>query len=181
LYAAKPSEAAYKQALAIDPDNLDARLGMAKLRLLGGDAPRAVAAYRDAEAAYRRRPYLAQEKLCEAKIGLGRAYLLPGPERSLDKARMALEEAVAMDPEDPEAEFHLGKLYLEIDQTARARDALSRAVELDPEFAEAHFYLAEASRDEDSARARRGYERYVDLAPGGEHFKAAKKALESLK
>ena len=177
---AKPAEQAFDTALKIDPDNVDARLGLAKLRLLAGDGTRAVAAYSAAEASYHKRSYLAQEKLVEAKIGMGRAYLLPGAEHASDKARKALEEAVATDPEDPEAQYYLGRLYLDIKETARAKDALARAVELDPQFADAHYFLAEAIRDNDHGRAKRAYEKYCELAPKGEHFKAAKKALESL-
>jgi tetratricopeptide (TPR) repeat protein len=177
---AKPAEQAFDTALKIDADSVDARLGMAKLRLLAGDGPRAVAAYSAAETSYRKRSYLAQEKLVEAKVGIGRAYLLPGAEHASDKARKAFEEAVATDPEDPEAQYYLGRLYLDIKETGRAKDALARAVELDPQFADAHYYLAEAIRENDHGRAKRAYEKYCELAPKGEHFKAAKKALESL-
>ena len=69
---------------------------------------------------------------------------------------------------------------LDIKETPRAKDALTRAVELDPQFADAHYFLAEAIRENDHGRAKKAYEKYCELAPKGEHFKAAKKALESL-
>src|SRR5262249_32078264 len=74
---AKLSEAAFQQAVAIDPDSVDARLGLAKLKLLAGDAARAATAYRDAETAYKRRSYPAHAQLGDAKNRLGRAYPLP--------------------------------------------------------------------------------------------------------
>jgi tetratricopeptide (TPR) repeat protein len=178
---ARASEVAFQKAAQIDPENVDARLGMAKLRLLAGDAMHAAVLYHDAEALYHRRPYLAPEKLTEIQIGLGRAYLMPGPTHAVDRAKKALEAAVAADPQDPEVQYYLGRLYLESGQIGRARDALARAVELDPEFADAHFTLAEVVRATDAARARRGYERYLALMPQGEHAKAARKALETLK
>jgi cytochrome c-type biogenesis protein CcmH/NrfG len=175
---ARASEAALTAAIAVEPDNVDARLSLGKLRLLMGDAPRALALYRDAEAAYRRHPYLAQEKLVEVKVGMGRALVAPGPERAPDKARQALEEAIGLDPEDPEAQFQLGRVLVESGELARGRDALARATELDPEYADAHFFLAEAWKPSDAGRARKSFTRYLELAPRGEHAKAAKKALE---
>ncbi|MBI5478431.1 MAG: tetratricopeptide repeat protein, partial [Deltaproteobacteria bacterium] len=179
---AKVAEAAYTAALREDPEHVEALLGLGQLHLLMRDrSTQAIATFTRALAAYEKRPYLGKAKHAAIQVGLGRAYLLAGPQRNPERARAALEGAVADAPGDPDAHLHLGRYRLGEGDLERAAASAARALALDPGLADAHFVLAEAVVKSDPRRARAAYTEYLRLARDGPHAAAARQALERLK
>jgi lipopolysaccharide biosynthesis regulator YciM len=179
---AAAAEAAYGAALKADPTNVEALAGLGTLYLLMPDrAGPAVATFERALAAWETRQFLGKAKRAQLQIGLGRAYLLAGPRRDPEKARVALAAAVADTPADAEAHLHLGRCLLAQNDARGAVASLARAIALDPQLADAHFSLGEALAGTDPARARAAYEAYLRLAKDGAHAALARLALDRLK
>jgi Tfp pilus assembly protein PilF len=179
---AKAAETAFTAALREDPEHVEALVGLGQLYLLMSDrSTQAIATYTRALAAYEKRPYLGKAKRATIQVGLGRAFLLAGPQRNPERARAALEGAVADGPGDPDAHLHLARYRLGEGDATRAAAAAVRALGLDPGLADAHFVLAEAVAKTDAPRARAAYTEYLRLAKDGPHASAARRALERLK
>jgi cellulose synthase operon protein C len=179
---AKAAEAAYSAALRDDPDHVEAHLGLGQLYLLMKDrSTQAITTFTRALAAYEKRPYLGKAKRASIQVGLGRAFLLAGPQRNPERARTSLEGAVADAPVDAEAHLHLGIYRLGEGDLQKAAASAARALALDPGSAEANFVLAESVVKTDPRRARAAYTEYLRLAKDGPHASAARQALEKMK
>jgi predicted Zn-dependent protease len=176
------SEAAYQAVLKQDPAQVDALAGLGQLYLLmPGRAAQAAGMFERALAEWQRRQYLGKPKRAQLQVGLGRALLLDGPRRDLEKARATLLAALADGPADADAHYYLGRCYLAQGDAAQAAASLGRARDLDPQLADAHFYAGEALAKADAARARAAYQEYLRLAKDGGHAAAARAALDRLK
>jgi tetratricopeptide (TPR) repeat protein len=124
------AEADYRRALAIDPEDTVARLGLAQILLhnkkSGGEAAehfeRLWAARRDATVA----------------VGLAKSWYLAG---RLDKARRLLDDWLSAHPQDALALAERGQLALAEDATEDAVTHLRRAVAQSPHLYDAHYTL----------------------------------------
>lgn len=94
-----PALEAYEKALALDPNYPGVYLNLGNNAYQRGEPHEALALYRKEKGAANTTLYLTQ---------LGRAYADLG---KTDSARIAFEEALAMDPEDPAAYMWLGQSY----------------------------------------------------------------------
>jgi tetratricopeptide (TPR) repeat protein len=173
------AEAAFAAALRQDPGNVEALVGLGQLYLMMPDrSVQAIETFEKALVAWDQRPYVGRPRRAQIRVGLGRAYLMAGPQRHPVKARAALAAAVEDAPTSPVAQYHLGRSYLADGDAERAAATFARAVQLDPRLAEAHFFGGEALRAREPGRARAAYQQYLRLAPGGEHAAAARRALD---
>jgi Tfp pilus assembly protein PilF len=113
--------------------------------------------------------------LSEARGWLGRAFYF---NNELAKARVALEDAVRLDPSNADAHFHLGLLFVDQGNLAQARTAFQHATEVNVGLADAWFFYGDTSRQlGDKAKANLGYQTYLKLAPKGDYASEAKKYL----
>jgi tetratricopeptide (TPR) repeat protein/peroxiredoxin len=95
---------------------------------------------------------------------LGNAYR---SQKRWDEARRVLERAVEVAPQDPEANYGLGMVFAQADDTSRAYDYLRRALQARPVYPEALnnlgvLYLVTQRRDEAVA----SFEQCIRAAPG---------------
>jgi Flp pilus assembly protein TadD len=96
--------------------------------------------------------------------------LLRQAEQALEKedfaaAAKALEEYVALRPEDAIAHFHLGYAYTGLNRREDAQREYARAAELDPKMTAAHLNLGLLHLDHDAAAAVRPLSKVVELNP----------------
>ena len=77
----------------------------------------------------------ALEPTAENLIALGKLYRQTG---SADQALMALEQAMGIDPERPDAYMLIASLYLQQGDLSRARSFYEHALQRDSQFAEAY-------------------------------------------
>jgi Flp pilus assembly protein TadD len=89
---------------------------------------------------------LAVLQVARAEAGPVRRYLLLGAaflqRNDLPLARHHLEQAAALDPDDPEALAYLAHTLDRLGETVAARSALEQASILDPDSTIAHYFLA---------------------------------------
>jgi predicted Zn finger-like uncharacterized protein len=94
----------------------------------------------------------------------------------------AYDEALALQPSQPEAHVARGRTLLEMGNRDGAVGAFQRALELNPRYSVAEFWLGEAQRRAGRrADAIHAYEQYLELAPDGNQAEAARQALKTLK
>jgi tetratricopeptide (TPR) repeat protein len=107
---ASEAEAAYRQALSVDPAHVDSRVNLGRLR-------HAAAALAEAEALYRQAVDLAPDHAI-AHFNLG---VVLEDRGACDEAIEAYKRALALDPALGEAHFNLARLY---EQNGDAQSAL---------------------------------------------------------
>jgi Flp pilus assembly protein TadD/peroxiredoxin len=95
---------------------------------------------------------------------LGNAYRA---QKRWDEARKTLEHAVAVGPEDPEANYSLGMVCAQLDDTRGAEEYLQRALKLRPDYPEALnnlgvLFLRTQRRDQAVAT----FQQCMQVAPG---------------
>lgn len=162
------AEAAYREALRLEPDFVPAMMNGAMLAHRQGRAGEAEALFRKAIAAA---PAVAQSEqelkqfLAEAWYSLGLLLAEAGSSR-MAEAAAALEESTRHDATRPATYYNLGLARQQLGQWPAAATALARAVELEPAnprnlFALALVYLEQG----DLPRARETVSRLVQLAP----------------
>lgn len=111
----------FLRILAVDPQNVRAKLGVAEVFLATGEPDKAAATFRDVGQL--------EEVRAQALQGEGIALLAAG---HLTEARERLEEAVASDPSLWRAWNALGQIYDSERQWADSRRSYDRALELKP-------------------------------------------------
>ena len=118
-------------------------------------------------------------QLAAAHTNLG-ALLYRREARAMRRAA-DFEEALRLDPEQPEARYNFANLLDELGEADRAIAEWFRVVGNCPEFADAHFNLAQAlARDGAREPARRHLERYLALDGSGEWAERARELLTEL-
>ena len=98
-----------------------------------------------------------------ALTNLGNAYR---KEKNWDAARQALERAVAIGPQDPEANYSLGMVFAQLNDNEQADEYLQRSLQFRPDYPEALnnlgvLYLRSGRRDEGVA----SFEKSIRVAP----------------
>ena len=147
--------AAYRQAIAIDPDFADAysNLGIALCHL--GRA-------NDAERVLQRAVTL--KPACpKCRVNLGVALTAQG---KLSDAEAAYRQAIALDPINPEAYSNLGGTLRGLGRLADAEKTLRHAIALRPHFADAFSMLGNTLREQGKPiEAEAAYRRAIALNP----------------
>jgi tetratricopeptide (TPR) repeat protein len=127
------AQAQYQEALRLDPDSRNARLGLAALFLEEGNTTQALIHY---QAVLSGNPQDAK-----ALVGTGYVWFTQG--KNADAAA-AYEEALRSNPSLAEAHYRLGELLLRQGSTEKAVSHLKQAVQMDFAYADAHVELGEA-------------------------------------
>lgn len=141
--------AAFQRLAAVNPNDHQARLWIARLHERMGHADRAEAVYRSV--------LLEDPSSVDAMIGVGTTLLARhSPEEAID----FLERAEALSPQNDDILAALGRAHQEAGHTVRALEYLERAVALSP--SEPHVLSLEA--------ARRSYLHRVEARGFGEDF-----------
>lgn len=161
------AEKAFRDALAISPEMVGARVGLA------------ACAYTRANLDEARR--LVQQVLGEDPRNaqaLGLQGLIYWREGNMSEATTVLQKAVRQDPTDSQLQNYLGIVLFERKRGDAAREALRKAVSLDPSNAEARFNLAVVLASGSRPlieEARTHYEEAIRL--GSEHDEALDQIL----
>lgn len=104
--------------------------------------------------------------------------------RQSDRPRRALplyEEALKMDPHDPDALCGMGWAYLDLGKVAAATATFLDVVKHNPRFSDAHLGLGESYRARDMKRdSVKHYRRYLELFPSGPEATVAKRWIGEL-
>ena len=94
------------------------------------------------------------------------------------KAVAVLEQVVADEPSSLQGWLVLSQARYDAGNTGGAKDAAARVLELDPKNAKVHLLLATIAHDaSDKVTMRAEVEKYLELAPNGEHAAEAKALL----
>ncbi|MEZ5363887.1 MAG: tetratricopeptide repeat protein [Bryobacterales bacterium] len=124
----------------------------------------------EAVAEYRKALEKAPPRTLNLHYRLGRALLMESHEpAALEAARKEFEAELALNPNDPVAEYQVAQILQVQQKPDQAATRLERAIELDPNFAEALIALSRNKLDRnDAAGAIALLEKAVALAPKSE-------------
>jgi len=155
------AERAYRMALAMDPNHLEALHGLGVVLLLADRLQEAEAQFAKAVAL--------DPDYGDAYHGLGSARGRQGKfQEALDPLRRALE----IDPDDPNCHLMLGTSLMQLGQLKEGRAHLNQAVRLDERYAEsrplldrADRFLAAGKLEDATIQYRRVLERTPDYLP----------------
>jgi tetratricopeptide (TPR) repeat protein len=122
------------EAIARDPNFDKAYYMLGRAYARRGDLEGALKSYQEAARLHPDPSYF---------LSLGKALAKSGdsfdPDR--DRAIVAYEKALALDPSYAEAHLELGRLFIQMKKLQKARTELERAIELEPDFYEADYLL----------------------------------------
>jgi len=173
IRAGRPDEAqaAYQQALALEPGFDAARLASARLHQQRGELEPASAQLRIV-LAHAPHDAAAAELLGDMALDLGNP----------KEAAQAFERALLAAGDVPSLLLKLARVQIDnLGQLAVAQKTLRRAVRADPKGAEAHYQLGLALKDMNKvAEARTELRLYLELAPKGELAVEARRYLDDL-
>ena len=141
--------AAFRTAVAADPDNAEANFNLGLVLVEGGEVA-------DARALLERAARKVPEWRHEARILLINAYLARQTQSDSQKARKLLNALQAESPHQATLWVEIGRLERVMGRIDAAEDAYRRALALDPGQADAHnnlgWLLASQDREEEAAR-----------------------------
>jgi tetratricopeptide (TPR) repeat protein len=159
------AEAAYEQALALNPDHAAAHNNLGNVYRLRGD-------HQSAETAYKKALEILPS-YAEAMINLATLYSERG---QYAKALVLYQQALPISANREEVYNNLGTHYLRMGEYVRAEEALRQALEIDDGSALIYFNLGGALEGQGSmAQAEAAYEQALrrDPAHAKAHFKLA--------
>ena len=106
----------------------------------------------------------AQQARVKAKSLLDQAVQLA--DKDPQKARSVLLEAIRLDPDNVQAYFKLGLVYVKLKDYPQAIQSYTKAAELDPQFSDIYFNLGFAyGMNGDYAKAEEMYQKVVKMRP----------------
>jgi tetratricopeptide (TPR) repeat protein len=122
------------EAIARDPNFDKAYYMLGRAYARRGDLEGALKSYQEAARLHPDPSYF---------LSLGKALAKSGDsfEPDRDRAIVAYEKALALDPSYAEAYLELGRLFIQMKKLQKARTELERAIELEPDFYEADYLL----------------------------------------
>lgn len=153
--------AAAREAIELDPGNVETRILLYQAYKAMGDNEQATLALEEAQAA----------TPDDTRIGKQIAFIAIEEGRTAD-AIAAYESVTAVDPDDVEAWMSLGSLYAEVQQFDKSEQAYQNVIELNPSEAHQVFYnlgaltMRKGDRsDADTKRAVDAFRKAVDIKP----------------
>lgn len=195
----------YLKSIELDPDEVEAMVGLARLSYTQEDLPRALEWLDKAlevninnhkALAYRGRVLIELGRYSEAIRDLDKArelnsksafvyYLLADAYargKDLTNALRAADQAVKLDPEEPDYRRFRGELRCRAGQLPGAIDDLTAVLKADPRNQEARFWRGEAYRGrKDFKRAAEDYKACIQINEDASLTKLARSRLQSLK
>jgi tetratricopeptide (TPR) repeat protein len=95
---------------------------------------------------------------------LGSVYRLS---KDWEQAREAYQRALALKPDDLDANYHMGVTFLALGQILKAREYANKALELDPNYVWSYILLGDTYRvEKDYVNAEKWYRTTQDIAQG---------------
>lgn len=157
------TEADWRAAVAADPGDLPARLGLAEYLWNRGRRAEADSTFRTFVTAYNRTGEMSADEL----IAVGDALTYLGRERPelLRDAVRAYEEAIDAAPRGTTARIALAELFLDKYDSREAGELLGEALELAPEHPRALLGMARRARFDGSSASFDYVRRALDVAP----------------
>jgi Flp pilus assembly protein TadD/predicted nucleic acid-binding Zn-ribbon protein len=155
------AEDLFREALADDPQDFDAQLGLSSCLYMRGDLPQASASAED----------LASVRPDDPNL-LGLRGLIAWRQGRLGRARQLLSRALEGDPSSARFHNYLGVVHYASGRTRDAEESFVRAIEIDSELEEAYFNLAVLFANSDAAglnQARSFYEHAIQLGRSRHH------------
>jgi tetratricopeptide (TPR) repeat protein len=150
-----PAQAEFRRILAIHPDAVDPRLGLARIAIRLGDYDQAIPIFREV--------LQLDPNNLQAIYNLG---LLRYRAGDYEESTQLLERVIALKPDLPDAHYTLGLAYVRLNQDARAEAEFRKAVELAPQNSQAHFNLAKvylrAGKKDEAEREQETFKKLWD-------------------
>lgn len=168
--ALEKSAEAYRQAVALDPENAQAVMFLGNTLARLGQIEEAASVYES---------FLAKEPdNTNALNQIGYVYLNQGHH---EEALRYFQRYVEAAPDEANAHDSYGEGLLRAGRLEEARREYERAVEINPSFANSYFMLGEVYRQLAlPEEAQAAYERFIELAPGDPRVEPARQAVEDL-
>ena len=133
--------------------------------------------WKKAEEAFRRASELKSNSPV-ALVALGESYWR---QKRYDEAEKTLLEGLKLDEKSWHGHFILARLYLDMENIAKAGPALGRSMQLKPDFAPAHLLAGNILlKLNQQQRALAAYQEYLRLEPKGEFATQARALVEQL-
>lgn len=162
----KEAHGAFQKVLDLSPSDAKAENNLGLIFETEGDTGSALEAYRKAIAWQEKTSQINEQPY----VNLGNLLAEQG---HTEEARVPLEKAVALRPNNAYCRLTLGVFYRKAGQRIKARRELERAIELDPENAVAHYQLGRLYKDlNDTTRAKAEFDKTAELqakASGAKH------------
>jgi Tfp pilus assembly protein PilF len=148
-----PARAEFQRLLALQPESLEARLGLARIAIRLGEYEEATRMFREVLSRDPRNP--------QSLYNLGLIRYRAG---DYSEARDLLGRLLEQMPNHPEGHYVLGLTYSRLGEDSRAEEELRRTISLAPENSQAHFNLAKVLlREGRAAEAEKEQATFVKL------------------
>jgi Flp pilus assembly protein TadD len=165
------AEAAYGEALGLDPANWAYYLNLGLAQKKSGKPEEAAAAFRKA-VELNPESYSANKEAGEVLAKAG----------DFTGAKTFYEKAAGLSPDDPDAQYNLGVCLVNLGDSEAALPRFQKAVELKPDHADAYYQMATILIGQNKVpEARAALERFLALAPEHEKAGIARQLLDFLK
>jgi len=150
-----PAQEEFKRILALHPEAVDPRLGLARIGIRLGDFAMATPYFREVLQIDPNNP--------QALYNLGWLQYRSG---DFTEASGLLERVVAVKADLPDAHYTLGLAYVRLGKDERAETEFKKTLELSPQNSQAHFNLAKlyqrAGRQAEAAREQETFQKLWD-------------------
>ncbi|MCK5243179.1 tetratricopeptide repeat protein [bacterium] len=151
----------FRLAIRVDPDLVEAYLGLASVLLEINEAQNAVVVLREAGVRFSRIPQVL------SNYGLVLLWV-----EEPKQAVKAFKKALRLTPEKPALHFHIGRAYFKDNQFKRAVAAWKQAIALDPKLAAAYNFLGytHAERGKQLKQAEQWIKKALQLDPENGYY-----------
>jgi predicted Zn-dependent protease len=159
-------------------DALHANLGLGRVDLASNDYVQAEGAFRAALQAWEKGPY-GEDDRTEARVGLARVLYV---RKALPEMIKILQECLTDDPQAPEPHYWLARAHQDQGDVDKARAQADKASELDDAYADAFLLVGDLNKGQkDKSKAKKAYQRFLELQPDSPQAKKVKQAIAQLK
>lgn len=165
----------FRAALQKNPRDPDIHFNFANALYRLGQLKEALREYRRAFALY---PSYDAPDRAFVKVSMGNALYANG---KVEPARKAYREALALQPDYAPAHHNLGVVLFQQGEMALAAAEFAAALRADPNYAASHYWLGLVERERRRYyRARRSFQRFLELQPEGEWADRARELMAEL-
>jgi TolB-like protein/class 3 adenylate cyclase/Tfp pilus assembly protein PilF len=142
--SAQQAQQAFEQALALDPQSVEARVGIAGILVENVIKRWSKSPQQDTARAEQLLREALDRDSNHARANFVMGTLLGRVQRRLAESKIALEKAIALDPNSPGAHHQLGYTLIDLGQPEVALPQFEKAIQLNPKFQNIVYYYAGA-------------------------------------